>query len=714
MPTIARILLSVILCSLTLVQAASAADPAVTTDGTTPAAPELKMDIDIIAQRLDIARQQIQPGLGATSYSFSPEALSNIPRGQSAPLSDVLLQAPGVAQDSFGQIHLRGEHANVQFRLNGVELPEGLSVFGQVIASRFARSLTLITGALPAEYGFQTAGVVDIQTKTGITNPGLTMSLYGGSWNWLQPSVEYGGRSGPVDYFIVIDGLRNDRGIENPTSSFRAIHDTTNQFHGLAYLSGVIDPDTRVSLILGGFDGSFQIPNNPGQPTLGLTANGVASANSATLNERQTEVTAFAILSLQKHIDTADLQVSLFNRTSSLNFKPDWVGDLMFNGIAQRASRQDVATGVQADGSWRINEQHTLRAGFLAQTETVRANTLSSVLPVDSSGAQTSDQPFNVVDSLAHSGGLYGVYIQDEWRLLPKLTLNYGLRFDAVDQFTHEHQVSPRVNLVWKPVDGTTLHVGYARYFVPPPFEAVTPTSIANFAGTTAAPAVTQNDPVRAERSNYFDAGISQVVIPGLTVGVDAYYKQSKNLIDEGQFGAPIILTAFNYAQGQQSGVELTASYDRGPLSLYANVAWSRAVGKNINSAQFNFQPDELAFIAGNFIHLDHDQTWTGSAGGSYTFNQETPYPTRASADLVVQSGLRTSTPTVPNGAALPTYATVNVSVVQRIGPSAEVRLDVLNLADATYQIRNGSGVGVGAPQFGIRRTVLGGVTYKF
>ena len=707
-------LLCIISCWLMLMRPAGADDPAATSDGTNPAASELRIDIDIIAQRLDIARQQIQPSLGATSYTFTPDALANMPRGQNAPLNDVLLQAPGVAQDSFGQIHLRGEHANVQFRLNGVELPEGLSVFGQVIAARFARSLTLITGALPAQYGFQTAGVVDIQTKTGVTNPGATVSMYGGSWNWFQPSVEYGGRSGTVDYFIVIDGLRNDRGIENPTSGFRAFHDTTNQFHGLAYLSGVIDPGTRVGLILGGFDGSFQIPNNPGQPTLGLTVNGVGNANSATLNERQTEVTAFAVLSLQKHTDTADLQVSLFNRTSTLNFMPDWIGDLMFNGIAQRASRQDVATGVQADASWRINEQHTLRAGLLVQTETVRANTVSSVLPVDSSGAPTSDQPFNVADSLAHSGGLYGVYVQDEWRLGPSLTLNFGLRFDAVDQFTHENQVSPRVNLVWKPAGGTTIHVGYARYFVPPPFEAVTPTSIANFAGTTGAPAVTQNDPVRAERSNYFDAGVSQVVVPGLTIGVDAYYKQSKNLIDEGQFGAPIILTAFNYAQGQQSGIELTATYDRGPLSLYANAAWSRAVGKDINSAQFNFQPDELAFIAGNIIHLDHDQMWSGSAGGSYVFNQDTIYPTKVSADVVVQSGLRTSTPTIPNGMALPAYATANLSVMQRIGPTAELRLDVLNLTDVSYRIRDGSGVGVGAPQFGIRRTVLGGVTYKF
>src|SRR4029077_3330055 len=142
--------------------------------------PDVNIDIEVVAKRLDEARQQIQPSLGATSYNFSPTALQNIPQGASAPLSQLLLQAPGVAQDSFGQIHLRGEHANVQFRLNGVELPEGLSVFGQALISRFANRLSLITGALPAQYGFQTAGVVDIQTKTGITNPGLALSMYGG------------------------------------------------------------------------------------------------------------------------------------------------------------------------------------------------------------------------------------------------------------------------------------------------------------------------------------------------------------------------------------------------------------------------------------------------------------------------------------------------------------------------------------------------------
>jgi outer membrane receptor protein involved in Fe transport len=671
------------------------------------------LDIDIVSKRLDEARQQIQPSLGASVYRFTPQALDAIPQGPNAPLNQVLLQAPGVVQDSFGQIHVRGEHANVQYRLNGVELPEGLSGFGQAIESRFANSISFITGALPAQYGFQTAGVVDIQTKSGTTNPGLTMSMYGGSFGWLQPSFEYGGHSGPYDWFITGDFLRNDIGIENPTSSYNALHDTTNQLHGLAYLSAIVDPDTRVSVILGGFSGQFQIPNNPGQ-TPSFVVNGISNFNSANLNETQRETNDFAIISLQKHVNDVDLQVSPYVRYSSLRFSPDWLGDLMFNGIAQQATRSDTAYGVQTDGSWRINEQHTLRAGFQVEQEMTSGNTFSQVLQTDSSGTPISDTPLGIANSFAKTGGLYGMYIQDEWRVLPKLTVNLGLRFDGVAEFTNETQLSPRVNVVWKPTATTTVHGGYSRYFVPPPFELVSSATITQFVGTTAAPEVTQNDVVKAERSNYYDIGIDQVLAKGLIVGIDAFYKQSNNLIDEGQFGAPIILAAFNYAHGIQEGVTLTASYDSGPWSAYGNVAWSRAMGTDITSAQFNFGAAELLYISNNYIHLDHDQTWTGSAGVAYTLNRESDHPTRFSVDATLQSGLRASSPDIPNGLELPTYGVVNLSVVQRLRTNTELRLDVLNVGDSVYQIRNGTGVGVGAPQYGLRRAILAGVSQHF
>jgi outer membrane receptor protein involved in Fe transport len=652
-------------------------------------------------------------------FRLGSEALQTIPQGENAPLNQVMLQAPGVAQDSFGQVHVRGDHANVQYRINGVQLPEGLSIFGQALEARFANSISLLTGALPAQYGFQTAGVLDIQTKTGITNPGLVYSMYGGSFGWLQPSVELGGRNGPLDYFVTGDFLQNQRGIENPAATFNAIHDTTQQLHGFAYLSYIIDPDTRMSVIGGAFNGKFQIPNNPGQsPQLGLNVNGVTPFNSNLLNESQTEATQVGILSLQKHFGDVDLQLAAFVRNSALAYTPDSVGDLLFNGVAPYAQRTDLAEGVQADASWRVNESHTLRFGFLGQLESTAFNTTSFVLPVDDTGAQTSDQPFGIVNNGSKFGWLGGVYLQDEWRILPSLTLNYGLRFDAVDQYTNENQVSPRVNAVWKATDTTTVHAGYSRYFVPPPFELVAPTTISLFSNTTAAPSVLQDDTVKAERSHYFDVGVSQIIIPHLTANLDGYYKLAKNLIDEGQFGAPIILTAFNYANARVGGATFSISYDDGPWSAYGNVAYSRAMGTNIISSQFNFGPDELAYISQSYIHLDHDQTWTGSAGVAYTFNSGTKYQTKLSADALVQSGLRASTATVPNGTSLPLYGTVNGSIVQKLDlgfeQATELRFEVLNIGDAVYQIRDGTGVGVGAPQYGIRRTFLAGLTQRF
>ena len=132
-------------------------------------------------------------------------------------------------------------------------------------------------------------------------------------------------------------------------------------------------------------------------------------------------------------------------------------------------------------------------------------------------------------------------------------TLMRGLRFDVTDGITQENQLSPRINVVWQPDDMLT-RAGYARYFTPPPLAQVNNGAIAATAGTTAAPALTTNDPVRAERSNYFDAGVELRPTDGLKFGLDAYYKTATNLLDEGQFGAPIILTSFNYAYGRGEG----------------------------------------------------------------------------------------------------------------------------------------------------------------
>ncbi len=670
------------------------------------------------AKRLDAARSKIQPGLGATLTKFDAKTLAAVTQGGNAGLNQVLLRAPGVAEDSFGQIHVRGDHNEVQYRLDGVELPEGLSVFSQALQTRFANSLDFITGALPAQYGQLQAAVVDITAKSGSTNPGGELSVYGGARDYFNPSFSDGGEIGNWNYFLTGDFLHNRVGIENPTGSFAAHHDLSNQYHGLLHLQYIPDGDTRLSLIAGVSNAQFQIPDNPGQrPSLGLNVNGVSDYDSLKLTEHQREITDFAIISLQKHYDDIDVQSSLFSRYTSLYFSPDPLGDLLFTGISQRAARSVWSTGTQTDATWRINDSHTLRAGLLATEERTVTLTESQVFAEYPDGTQINAFPQTIQSSGGQSGSVGGVYLQDEWSLGRGLTLNYGGRFDWVDEYTHENQFSPRVNMVWQAQPGTTLHIGYAHYFTPPPFELVGGTDLDRFIGTSAAPQLAQDGTVRAEHDNYVDAGIDQRLAPGWRAGLDAYFKQARDLIDEGQFGAPIILSGFNYAKGQVGGIEASTSYDRGPWSLYANVANSRAIGKDIISAQFNFDAAELAYISDHYIHLDHDERWAGSGGAAYTLAQHSDTPARLSADMVVGSGLRADG-SVPNGRALPGYYVINLAAVQQLKTlslrGVELRLDVVNLLDRRYEIRDGTGVGVGAPQFGLRRSILAGITQKF
>src|SRR4029077_11197259 len=135
------------------------------------------------------------------------------------------------------------------------------------------------------------------------------------------------------------------------------------------------------------------------------------------------------------------------------------------------------------------------------------------------------------------------------------------VRADKVDAFIKESQVSPRLGFVYQWSDATTLHAGYARYFTPPPAELISQTDIALFQGTTNQLPTNVNAQTLSERSHYFDAGVSQKFGNDLTVGLDAYYRKVHNLLDEGQFGAALIFSPFNYNDGRVRGVELSSNY---------------------------------------------------------------------------------------------------------------------------------------------------------
>jgi hypothetical protein len=670
------------------------------------AAPE---DIVVVAKRLNRARNQVYTTTGGSVYGFSEQNVEELPRGENTPLNDVILQAPGVAQDSFGQLHVRGDHANIQYRLNGIPLPEGVNGFSQVLTPRFANHVDLITGALPAEWGLRTAGVIDIQTRSGFTDPIADLDLYGGQLGTFSPTLEIGGSQGKFGYYGTAAYYGSDRFIEPPTPGQDPAGGGTQQGRSFVDLSYLLSENARLTLLSGTSVVDFGLPASKGVPNA-FTLQGVNDATpfpSINVRDSQREENYYNVLSLQGTQDKKlDYQVAAFSRYSKLTFFPDDNLDIIFNGVTSQVQRSSFANGGQVDTAYHFTDAHTVRAGLFFQGNAASIQNTSSVFPADATGMQTSTVPFKVIDNTRVTELQYGGYLQHEWRVLEKLTLNYGARLEQVRAFTTTGQLSPRVAATYQLLPKTLLHAGYSRYYTPPPPELISTTDIAKFQNTTNAVTTKANTTVSPDRAHYYDVGATHELLPGVNLGLDGYYRQSRHILDEGQFGQALVFSPFNYKKGQIYGVEGTATFTHDALSGYMNFAYSRALGKEVVSGQFNFAPDELAFIERHYIHLDHDQTYTASGGLAYRYRGYL-----ASATTLAGSGLRNG---FVNSDHLPYYLQTDLGLEKGFAVPyfGEVRLRaaVVNVFDYKYLIRDGTGIGVQSAQFGPRRTFYFGL----
>ena len=460
----------------------------------------------------DQARSNIFTTAGTTSNTISHDTIQDLPGGTNQSVEQVLLQAPGVSQDSAasGLLHVRNDHANVQFRINGVLLPDGVTGFGSIFDTSFIGSMSLVTGALPAEYGLRTTGLVDITTRTDLFNNSGSVGMYGGSHGTITPSIEYGGTFGSncpattttstltykapaaaadcfagVQYYFTGRYPQNTVGIENPTlrlqrdSRFLAAGQGLCLYVRLRRSDHAGQPD-RGNLVQQFSDSqcSRRADRTERQCRSPMHSAQPVSIRRSSMKTRSRRPN-LPWLSVQKSVDGFDGQLSYFTRYNELRFTPDPIGDLLINGIASDVGRISYTNGIQGDGSYKLNDSHTLRAGFSVSGEQASVSNTSLVEPCMVCDGTDNGAPVGITDNVSKLGWLAGVYVQDEWKLTNQLTMNYGLRFDQMDQFVSANQFSPRLSFTYKPFENTTFHAGYARYFTPPVLVEAAPVNIA-------------------------------------------------------------------------------------------------------------------------------------------------------------------------------------------------------------------------------------------
>lgn len=760
-----------------------------TTPPPTPEQVQLQANQEVVQRTENFDQRRdgvLLPKTGTSNYQLNAGDIQQIPQANAIQLSDLALQFPGTYQDSTsqGDFHVRNEHANVQYRINGFLLPDGVSGFSQILETSFIGSMRLITGALPAQYGLHTSGIFDITSKTGTALASGSVGVYGGSRQTISPFFEYGGVEGNTEYYATGRYFSTGLGLESPTAGLNAIHDYTQQGRLFTYTSTLLDQTSRLVTIAGFGETRYDIPNNPGQPgNVGgfngpggspYTAFGFPSFNSANTNQRQYEKNAYGVVGWQKSEGNLDMQLAYYSRYSDLHFVPDPVGDLFQNNVASDVFRSSFLNGISGDAAYRLNDAHTLRGGFYTQGEQTKIAAVSTVQPLDPadpSGLTAIDTPFNINDTSSLFGWQLGGYVQDEWRLTDQLLFNYGVRFDQIYQYVDANQFSPRASLTYKPWWSTIFHAGYMRTFTPPA-QVLGRVAQSQLFGqvdafgnvlvpqtTAAAPILTADQAavlpgqvantnlrnvgnIEPERAHVVDVGFVQQLLPQcptvnsgptkapvaatncptLELGASGWYKIAKDLIDDGQFGQAYALTAFNYAKGESYGSELSLRFRYGNFAIDNNWAYGFQHATQVVSNQTLFSPDDLVFLQNHWIHTDHDQTFTGSGRVSYRWNDTHSWldGTIATVTFIYGTGLRTTPSDVvcPNCTHLPAYWQMNLGLSHEFangwnGLPYTVRFDVVNVTDNVYLIRNGTGVGVFAPQYGPRLGFYGGISQK-
>ncbi len=674
-------------------------------------------------------RHLVQNSSSTSSTNVTKEQIEKLPQGNQISLPKLLeTTSPGVVQGPFNQVFIRGNHANIQYQIDGIQLPDSASgTFAEAFSPRNIDHYELITGGIPAEFGERTAAVMNIVTKSGPEKPEGSVELNYGTYNTFSPQALIGGSNekGDLHYFLSANYHQTDRGLDTPQPKSTtdttqggtdAIHDFNNGNNQFGKLDWLISDDDKLSLILFHSYNKYEIPNfpssfDPHDPYFDTQSdfkdpwgnNGFGYRLPGT-DDIQYNRDAYAQLVWKHKIsDKSFLQVAPYWKYSSVRVDNDPANDLApADGAAANAAYYNpgnTATsfalnqhvnneGLKADYLLRPNDRNLIKAGFQLQaTQSNDSYNVASWGPASPTDLTPTFNSFN--GGSDDKGYLEAVYAQDDFQILKSLTLNAGLRFSATQfHFPEDHSSDslwqPRIGLNYLATDTTKLHVYYGRLFQPAPLENLrTAFDQANGATT---PSFYD---IKAEKDHYYEFGVDQQIGQSHVTSLNVYYKKATNMLDDSQLLSTSIAAPYNYAEGYAYGIEysLRGKIDRN-WSDYLNYSYEIAKGKNINGG--SFAVDEPP-PQDTYIYLDHVQVHTANAGLTYATDRY--YGT---VQGLFGSGLRTGD---NNSDHLPGHVSFDLSAGYNFGNAASdwlsrwrVSGDILNIFDNVYPITIANG----------------------
>ena len=449
-----------------------------------------------------------------------------------------------------------------------------------------------------------------------------------------------------------------------------------------------------------------QFPNQPNLPPQFTLDNlNPTRYPSSAINSGLNQQDYYGVMALNGVVGPAiDYQLAYSGHYNTQSFYPDAIGDLIYQGIASRVFSSDLSNSLQGDVTYRLGSAHTIRGGFYFGEYGVESDQTSQVFPIIAGVPATT--PISLTANLNKINLVYGVYLQDQWRITDRLSVNFGSRWDRVTGFTTDSQFSPTINFAYKPRLDTVIHAGFARNFQVPNFQNVSSGIARLFAGTTGEVSTGGSFTPFAETDYIWDVGFTHQFTPHLAFAQDNYFRIDRHYLDEGQFGFVPIDAPFNYTRGYGGGTENSLTYNDENFAARLNVSVAREEDIGVASGQYNFPADENAYIDRHYIVLDHAPLVGASGGAAYRLGLY-----QFTVDGLFSSGLRGG---FANQTQLPKVWQFNLSAGRDFQlPFGKVtdRIVLMNIFDRTNLIRPADGIGVFQAAYGPRITVYDAVT---
>ncbi len=562
------------------------------------------------SQQITVVEGIPEVGSSATHFELDDEELDKMPPAPPATaLAAVVESVPGVIPEENGRIHVRGSEAQPQYVLDGVPISDNLTAtFASAPDTENLRSTQIITGNFPAEYGQRVAGVINLNTKSGLDTPWTgSVALSGGSFDSGAVDVEVGGHVKDFGIFISADTSRSRRFLDPPEiANFHNAGGLSHFFSRFDWAPSTKDA-VRLTLSTNGTD--FQVSNLAEQEDEGQRQREELRDDYEALNWTHTF----------NSYTTGD--VTLFRRSSTARLlDPGFTGKPFFLEQNRRLRNEGIRANLAREWKWL-----SLKTGIEARRLPLNEQFALAVTdPVDVDPESPVSQftlanPF--LFNAARAGSLLAAWVQGRARLGEHLTVDVGVRLDHSDLLVHDNAISPRIGLAYRiSRTNTTLHASYNRLYQVPPLENL-------LLATSPAVGALSTDPENqhalvGERQNHYQFGFEQQFGKYVQLGVVRYVKNIRHSVDDEQLFATSVIFPVQLTAADIRGTEVRL--DVAPLNslrVYVSYANARATvtGPIAGGLFLQAEAGDLGeFGAGKFA-ADQDERNEAQFGLTYT-----------------------------------------------------------------------------------------------